>query len=592
MATQAQLAAVQQLYVGYLGRAADSAGQKFWADAIANGTATIKSVATGFTLSAEYKAAYAGLSTDALVEKVYNNVLGRTPDAEGKAFWVAALAKGTVTADTLVATIVTNLGALDQATINNKVFVSQTYTDAAGTAYNPTAGAAVLVGVDSTPASVATAIAGITNGTLAGLTPGANLIAAVATAATAIDTYAKAAAGTNPTFDTSKDGSVSSVEATAAFDAAVTARALPANGDVATTATLAANVTNANAAAAAAKAIVSAVTGGTAAVAAYDAALAAQKAVLGSAADQVATASANAAAKAAFGPAFAGQTTVTFTTLNDKTAAVGDITDAATLYTVLTTLTNAVERANLVTEVNKVGPTGVALVAAADKEVAATKAAALVASTKDTLEAIDTDAVTPLVQPTDYATKVGAATAATDLLAKATTADAAIAAAKVVTDQYVILNKATTDATAAITAFNVANANKINIAALAGATAEGSALAAVKDVFFFPAKIAGTNDMTIGTTTAFSAGDALVLGSGYSFNSGALSTGNNSALEVFFVKGASGTQVVIETNAVGSATSVVGADGTVTAHADVAVINLVGVTADHLSFANGVVSYV
>ena len=140
MATQAQIKAVQQLYVGYLGRAADSAGLAFWADAIANGTATIASVATGFTLSNEYKAAYAGLDSAALVDQVYTNVLGRAADAEGKAYWVDALAKGTVTADTLVSFIVTNLGALDQATINNKVFVAQTYTDTAGASYNTAAG--------------------------------------------------------------------------------------------------------------------------------------------------------------------------------------------------------------------------------------------------------------------------------------------------------------------------------------------------------------------------------------------------------------------------------------------------------------------
>ncbi|WP_395589385.1 DUF4214 domain-containing protein, partial [Pseudomonas sp. TR47] len=147
MATQAQLTAVQQLYVGYLGRAADAEGQKFWADAIANGTATIASVATGFTLSAEYKAAYAGLDSAALVDKIYNNVLGRSADAEGKAFWVDALANGTVATDTLLATMITNLGALDQQTINNKVFVAQTYTDTVGASYNPEAGAQVLAGV-------------------------------------------------------------------------------------------------------------------------------------------------------------------------------------------------------------------------------------------------------------------------------------------------------------------------------------------------------------------------------------------------------------------------------------------------------------
>ena len=593
MATQAQITAVQQLYVSYLGRAADSAGLAFWSNAISTGTATVASVATGLTLANEYKTAYAGLTNDALVDKVYTNVLGRPADAAGKAFWVASFANGSVKADTFVSSLISSLGTQDQQTINNKTFVAQTYTDTVGTSYNATAAAAVLVGVNSTAASVNTAITAITSGSLPGLTPGVNLIAAVSTAATAIDAFAKAVAVSNPTFDNTggvKDGSVTSVEATAALTAATDARALPANGGAATTVTLSANVTNATNEANASKTLVSAATGGAAAVAAYDAALAAQKTTLGTAADQAATAAAKAGAQAAFGSAFAAQTVVTVATLDSKTAAAGDITDAASLYNILVSSTNAVERAALVTEVNKLGATGVALVAAADKDVAAAKAAALVASTKTTLELIDTDSATVGVQATDYATKAAAVATASDLLVKAQAADVAVAAAKTVTDQYVILNKAAADATAAITAFNTnaANVGKVAITGLTGAT-EGTA---AKDVFYFPTKIVGANDFAIGTTTAFAAGDAIVLGSGYTFNSGALTTGNNSALEVFFVKGASGTQVVIETNAVGSATTVTGADGTVTSSSDTAVINLVGVTADHLSFNNGVVSYV
>lgn len=590
MATQAQIAAVQQLYIGYLGRAADSAGLTYWTNALAAGTITTAAIATSFTQSPEYKANFGSLTNDALVEKVYTSVLGRASDTAGKAYWVGLLANGGLTSDKLVATFINSLGAADQTVINNKTFVAQTYTDTVGTSYNATAGASVLVGVNGTAASVNTALTAITSGSLAGLTPGVNLIAAVSTAATAIDTYAKAIAISNPTFDTVKDGSVTSAEATAAFNAATTARALPANGGTATTATLQANVTNANTDAAASKTIVSALTGGTAAVAAYDAALAAQKTTLGTVADQTAAASAKAAADVGLAGAIAAAgSAVTLTTLG--TAGGTTFADTAALYTYLTDpTTNGVQRANVVTELTKVPTYGAAFNAAADKGLAVAKAAALVTSTKATLEAIDTDAGTVGIQATDYATKAAAAVTAADTLVKAQAADTALAAAKAVTDQYTILNKAATDATAAITAFNTATANvgKIAITSLTGPTDATAA----KDVFYFPTKIVGANDFAVGTTTAFGAGDAVVLGSGYTFNAGALSTGNNSALEVFFVKGATGTQVVIETNVVGSATTVAGTDGTITASADAAVINLVGVTADHLSFANGIVSYV
>ena len=63
---------------------------------------------------------------------------------------------------------------------------------------------------------------------------------------------------------------------------------------------------------------------------------------------------------------------------------------------------------------------------------------------------------------------------------------------------------------------------------------------------------------------------------------------------MFFVKGSTGTQVVIETEAFGSAVgnTVNATTGDITASTNATVINLVGVTADHLSYANGVVSYV
>ena len=102
----------------------------------------------------------------------------------------------------------------------------------------------------------------------------------------------------------------------------------------------------------------------------------------------------------------------------------------------------------------------------------------------------------------------------------------------------------------------------------------------------------GANDVTLGGTTNFAAGDSIVLGSGYTFNSGALSTGNANTLEFFLVKGTTGTQVVIETEAFGNSNTVVSTEGNVTASPSAVVINLVGVTADHLSVANGVVSYV
>ena len=599
MATQAQITAVQQLYVSYLGRAADSAGLAFWSNAISTGTATVASVATGLTLATEYKTAYAGLTNDALVDKVYTNVLGRPADAAGKAFWVASFANGSVKADTFVSSLISSLGTQDQQTINNKTFVAQTYTDTAGTSYNASAATSVLVGVNSSVASVNTAIANISNGTLTGLVPGAALINAVATANAAVTTFAKTTASTNPTFDTTKDGSVDTTEATAALNTATGVRAVVSTDS---TTLLNAKQTDAIAATATAKTALLAVA--TAAqklsITAYDNAVTAQAALVQTDAQKAAAAVTLATNQKGVDVAVtASGATVTYLSLDGKVAGAHTaITSAATLYTALTSTTlSAEDRIALTTELAKVPTYGAALTTSANQDLAIAKADALVTSTKALVSAIDSDGATlpgpPITgakqEGLDYTNKVDAQKIAVDLVVKAVAADVAVTAAKTVTDQYVILNKAVTDANTAIDTFNTANTTKIAITAL---TASVDATAK-QDVFYFANKVNAATDISIGgTSVAFGAGDSIVLGSGYTFNSGALSTGNANTLEFFLVKGATGTQVVVESDAFGNSNTVVGTDGTITASPNAAVINLVGVTADHLSVANGVISYV
>lgn len=580
MATQAQLAAVQQLYVGYLGRAADSAGQQFWANAIANGTATIASVATGFTLSAEYKAAYGGLTTDALVEKVYNNVLGRTPDAEGKAFWVAALANGKVTADTLVATIVTNLGALDQQTINNKVFVAQTYTDTVGASYNPEAGAQVLAGVTSDPATVQDALDLINTGTLPGGVPGLGLINAVVAAEAAVTAYEKEVGTSTPSLDKAPtgngDGKVTSTEAKAALTAAEGERTTLSTKS---TGVLTAEAKDAVDAAAASKAVISAVAGGQAAVAAYDSAAAAKVA-----AD--AAVEANAAAAAA---ATAGLKTALKGDFSALEAAAGvtagDFADAADVVAFLAnTASNPLQRAALVTELNKVPTYGAEVVKEGNLELASAQAAVTLAEAIAKLNAIDTDSTTSGVQATDYIAKSDDSKAAAELLAKATAADEKIAVVKTVVDKFASLDKSVADAQAALDKFQADNIDKVTLHDIAVGTV---AATAKSDVFYFADKATGADDLMVSN---FGSGDSIVLGS--SFTQGAIGTADSNKLEYFLVQGSAGVQVVVEGVEYANVSTTVDASGNVTASPDAAVITLTGVSLADIAVNNGVITHV
>lgn len=93
--------------------------------------------------------------------------------------------------------------------------------------------------------------------------------------------------------------------------------------------------------------------------------------------------------------------------------------------------------------------------------------------------------------------------------------------------------------------------------------------------------VAGKVDATI-TSFGRSGDDVLFVGSDYVLNKGALTTGNNSALEVFFTQQGNNTLVTIEKVAFGSSASA-GADAKI-------VITLTGVDAADLTFDNGIIS--
>jgi len=599
MATQAQITAVQQLYVSYLGRAADKAGLDFWSNAIATGTATIASVATGLTLATEYTSKYAGLTTDALVDAVYTNVLGRTADAAGKAFWVASFANGSVKADTFVSSLIQSLGTQDQATINNKTFVAQTYTDTAGAAYNVQAGTQVIAKVDSTPASVNDALASIAGGTLPGQVPALGLINASADAAAAV-----------VTFETDNK---------AALDALATTLKSGINADFGTelnAATLAADTARNISVTTSDKTVTASGTDTTVLQAqgkVYDAAESKALGALSSSQKTLAT---------SFQGAVATEATAKAAQATDaqETGAVNglgaDATAASALTTLATTFGSAAatgaEKAQAVYDAYESGTytgyTGTAADLRASIDTAlkssdyyatfkavvakdATYADAQKATTAAAKALTDTDVTNGNTKGADYLKALSDKTLYNDFLTKVVAADGNVTAVKAIADAYEAKTDAADAASQAVTDFK---ADNVKVAALAGTDTSGTG-AAVKDVFYFADKLTATSNTPDFKIGSFAAGDSIVLGNSYTYNSGALSTGDNNKTEFFLVKSDAGVQIVLEGANYGS--SEVKPDATTgiitstnTDHAQV--ITLTGVTIDHVSVANGVVSYV
>jgi len=102
---------VQQLYLAYYGRPADPAGLDYWADVFlgmgapidaqtlttAYGAPGPRFLVDSFGTSQESIDLYGSGNYATFIGAVYQNVLGRTPDPAGAAYWVDALQRGLMT---------------------------------------------------------------------------------------------------------------------------------------------------------------------------------------------------------------------------------------------------------------------------------------------------------------------------------------------------------------------------------------------------------------------------------------------------------------------------------------------------------------
>jgi hypothetical protein len=196
---------IQQLYVAYFNRPADPGGLAYWEgvmEASKNTDATQKAITAQFSQEAEYKSAFAGMNNGQIIDKIYSNLFGRAPDAEGRAYWVGLMDSNKVTVDRAVADIAAAAKNQDLVTIQSKVAASVAFTAALDT--------------PAEQAGYNTASTGPAKTFLAGVTDAATLAAAIAPATLGATVAKVVAAGT--TFSLASGLDALSV-ATAAKDA-------------------------------------------------------------------------------------------------------------------------------------------------------------------------------------------------------------------------------------------------------------------------------------------------------------------------------------------------------------------------------------
>lgn len=172
MASSAYFDQIQQLYIAYFGRPADTIGLAYWAAQVDAANGNVAQVVAGFSASVESKALYGSVSTAQKINAIYLNLFNRLPEPAGLAYWTALLDKNTLTHAEAAYQIQSSAGAGDATAVANKLAAAKAFTalidtpaEVSGYVGDNAAayGRAYLNSVDATPTSLASASAGLSN---------------------------------------------------------------------------------------------------------------------------------------------------------------------------------------------------------------------------------------------------------------------------------------------------------------------------------------------------------------------------------------------------------------------------------------------
>ena len=216
MAASTYFAQVQQLYIAYFGRPADTIGQAYWAAQIDAANGSIAAVQAGFSASAESAALFGNKSTIDKVTAIYQNAFGRAPEPAGLAYWANLLDTGKVTQAQASWTIQQSAGAGDAAVVQAKLVAAQAFTAQIDTTaeiqgYQGTGAADAGRAFLATVVSAATGATAVTNAPTA-------LAAAVTAGGTVGTSYVLTAALDNLTGDNGNNTFTGDVATTSAAD--------------------------------------------------------------------------------------------------------------------------------------------------------------------------------------------------------------------------------------------------------------------------------------------------------------------------------------------------------------------------------------
>ena len=172
---------VQNLYLAYFGRPAEQAGLTYWT---AQTSATVDQVSAAFAQQTEYTATYGSLTRLQTVDKLYQNLFGRTAQSNELAYWNNS---ADISISKLALALTNGATGTDRLTLDNKIQFASVVTTSSGTAgtvdtvkagFNPTVFATSPAGVANTQyAGVAAYVAAFTSATVTAAQAAANYYA-------------------------------------------------------------------------------------------------------------------------------------------------------------------------------------------------------------------------------------------------------------------------------------------------------------------------------------------------------------------------------------------------------------------------------
>jgi len=113
---------ITTLYVAFFNRVPDAEGLQYWHDS----NMSMEEISQSFFVQDETVALYGqALDTDVFLNALYHNLFGRTPDADGAAYWSAELEGGVLGRAESILALVNGAQGDDQVVIQHKTEVAQ-----------------------------------------------------------------------------------------------------------------------------------------------------------------------------------------------------------------------------------------------------------------------------------------------------------------------------------------------------------------------------------------------------------------------------------------------------------------------------------